>query len=88
MNWWVYIIRCGDGSFYTGIATDVERRLKTHQSGRGARYTRGRGPLMLWWTDGPVSHVEALKAERRIKRLSHERKELLGGIEPSPSPTN
>ena len=79
MDWWVYILRCGDGSFYTGIATNVDRRLKTHQSGRGARYTRGRGPLELWWQEGPMTHQEALKAERRVKRFSHQRKSALGG---------
>ncbi len=83
VKWWVYIIRCGDDSFYTGIAINVERRLKTHQDGRGARYTRGRGPLQLWWTSGPWAHADALKEERRIKRLSHRRKVSLGGMEPS-----
>ena len=83
--WWVYIVRCKDGSFYTGIALDVERRLALHQSGRGARYTRGRGPLSLWWCEGPLAHREALFEERRIKRLSHQRKEAMGGLS---SPTS
>lgn len=79
MNWWVYVIKCGDGTFYTGIATDVGRRLDMHRAGRGARYTRGRGPLELWWWTGPVSHGEALNLERRIKRMSHRQKSALGG---------
>lgn len=75
--WWVYILRCGDRSFYTGISTDVARRLRLHQAGRGARYTRGRGPLSLWWQEGPFDHVTAMREERRIKRLSHTVKESL-----------
>ena len=43
MSWWVYILRCGDGTLYTGTAADVERRLAAHRRGRGAKYTRGRG---------------------------------------------
>ncbi|MFR4201505.1 MAG: GIY-YIG nuclease family protein [Flavonifractor plautii] len=47
MSWWVYILRCGDGTLYTGTAADVERRLAAHRRGRGAKYTRGRGPLAV-----------------------------------------
>ena len=79
MNWWVYVLRCGDGTFYCGVAVDVARRLQAHQNGRGARYTRGRGPLELWWQSGPVTHSEALALERRIKRWSHAQKALLKG---------
>lgn len=50
-----------------------------HQAGRGARYTRGRGPLTLWWACGPYSHAVALSEERRIKKLSHQEKNALGG---------
>lgn len=78
MTWWVYVLRCGDGSFYTGIAVDVMRRLQTHRRGQGARYTRGRGPLDLWWTRGPMTHTEALHEERRIKRWTHAQKQRLG----------
>ena len=45
MLWYVYILRCGDGTLYTGITDDVDRRLAVHRSGKGAKYTRGRGPL-------------------------------------------
>ena len=45
--WYLYILSCGDGSLYTGITTDVEKRLEAHRQGRGAKYTRGRGPLTL-----------------------------------------
>ena len=45
--WYLYILQCGDGSLYTGITTDVEKRLEAHRSGKGAKYTRGRSPLEL-----------------------------------------
>ena len=47
MLWYVYILRCGDGTLYTGITDNVPRRLAVHRSGKGAKYTRGRGPLEL-----------------------------------------
>lgn len=77
MKWWVYIVRCGDGSYYTGISTNVTHRVHLHRIGRGARYTRGRSPLDLGWTAGPYEKSEALREERRIKRLSHRQKEEL-----------
>ncbi len=86
--WYVYVIRCGDGtSYYTGITTDVTRRLAQHRRGIGARYTRGRGPLELWWVSLPVSHHEALVIERQMKQWSHQEKEGLnrdgGALSPS-----
>lgn len=81
MTWWVYVVRCADGSFYTGISTNVSRRVAQHRSGRGARYTRGRGPLGLWWCAGPYNHGVALREERRIKQLTHQAKLGLGGDE-------
>ena len=63
------MIRCHDGSLYTGIATDVARRLAEHQKGVGARYVRGRGPLELVLSHPAGSHSEALRLEQRIKRL-------------------
>lgn len=79
-KWFAYILRCGDGSLYTGITTDVEARLATHRSGRGAKYTRGRGPLMLVYQEECGSHSEALKREFVIKSLSKEEKEILCDI--------
>lgn len=76
-RWSVYLIRCGDGTFYTGITTDVERRFHVHCAGRGARYTRGRGPLQLCWWIGPLTHGEALREERKIKHMAHNRKVAL-----------
>lgn len=78
--WKVYILRCGDGSLYTGIAVDVEHRLETHRSGKGAKYTRGRGPLELVYTEDCRSHSDALKRELAVKALSREEKLRLCGI--------
>ena len=68
--WFLYVLRCGDGSLYTGIALDVDARFVAHCEGRGARYTRGRGPLELVHREAVGSRSEALKAERRFKALS------------------
>ena len=75
--WYLYILRCGDGSLYTGIAVDVLSRLATHCSGRGAKYTRGRGPLELVYTEQCQSKSDALKRELQIKSLKREEKEEL-----------
>jgi predicted GIY-YIG superfamily endonuclease len=75
--WYVYILRCGDGSLYTGIARDVEARLALHASGRGARYTRGRGPLTLVYVEPAASHGEALRREAAVRRLGRAGKEAL-----------
>lgn len=78
-DWHVYLIRCGDGTLYTGVATDVSRRLEEHRrgEGKGAKYLRGRGPLelVLERTVGPRG--VALSVESRIKRLRRARKEEL-----------
>ena len=73
-SWKVYILRCGDGSLYTGIAVDVQSRLAAHQSGKGAKYTRGRGPLTLVYCEDCGTHSEALKRELQIKALRREDK--------------
>ncbi len=70
MTWWVYLLRCGDGTLYCGIALDVEARLKQHQDGKGAKYTRGRGPLALVYREACGTKAEALRRERVIKRMS------------------
>ena len=76
-TWKLYILRCGDGSLYTGITTDVQKRLATHRSGKGAKYTRGRGPLELVYSEECGSHSDALRRELEIKRLPREEKETL-----------
>lgn len=75
--WYLYIVRCRDGSLYTGITTDVNRRLAEHRENRGAKYLRGRGPLSLVFKEIVGSHTVALKAERLVKRLSRYKKEQL-----------
>lgn len=77
--WYLYILRCGDGTLYTGITTDVERRLEAHRQGRGAKYTRGRGPLELAYQEECGAHSEALKREYAVKQLTREEKEDLIG---------
>lgn len=72
--WYVYILRCGDGSLYTGITVDVENRLKAHRAGKGAKYTRGRGPLELIHQERYGTKSEALRRELEIKALSRQEK--------------
>lgn len=76
-DWYVYMVRCRDGSLYTGIATDVERRFAEHQDNRGAKYLRGRGPLALVFKQRIGQRGQALKVEQNIKRLPRHVKERL-----------
>ena len=76
-TWKLYLLRCGDGTLYCGITTDVESRLEAHRSGRGAKYTRGRGPLELVYTEDCGDHSTALKREIAVKRLTKPQKEEL-----------
>jgi predicted GIY-YIG superfamily endonuclease len=73
----VYILRCGDGSLYTGIAKDLARRLAQHRAGRASRYTRARLPVDLVWSREVESWSAALREELRIKSLPRNRKEAL-----------
>ncbi len=75
--WYLYLVRCGDGTLYTGISNDVQRRLSVHLSGRGARYLRGRAPLVLARKVRVGSRNDALKVERKVKRMPKVRKEKL-----------
>lgn len=75
--WYLYILRCKDDTLYTGITTDVEKRLEAHRCGKGAKYTRGRGPLELVYREACGTHSDALKREYQIKALSRQEKELL-----------
>ena len=77
MFWYVYILRCGDGTLYTGITDNVPRRLAVHRSGKGAKYTRGRSPLELVYTEQVPDKSAALKREIQIKRLRRAEKERL-----------
>ena len=76
-RWQLYILRCGDGTLYTGIAVDAQKRLAMHQSGTGAKYTRGRGPLKMVYCENCGTHSEALKREYAVKKLTHAGKERL-----------
>ena len=75
--WQLYLLRCGDGTLYTGIALDAQKRLLAHQRGKGAKYTRGRGPLKLVYTETFANHSDALKRELEIKAMTREQKEAL-----------
>jgi len=73
----VYILRCGDGSLYTGITKDLERRLAQHRAGRASRYTRSRLPVALVWSREIAAWGDALREEIRIKGLTRLEKEAL-----------
>jgi putative endonuclease len=68
--WYIYIVECSDGTLYTGITTDINRRLLEHNSGRGAKYTTNRRPVVLRASFEAKNRSEASKEEYRIKKLS------------------
>ena len=72
--WSVYMLRCADGTLYTGVTTDVARRLSVHQSGKGAKYTRGRGPLELVYREECPDKPSAFRREWELKHMSREEK--------------
>ncbi|HBR69299.1 MAG TPA: endonuclease [Rhodospirillaceae bacterium] len=74
MNWTVYILECGDQSLYTGITNDLEARISAHESGKGAKYTKGRGPFRLVYREKHKSRSAASKRETEIKSLSRNEK--------------
>ena len=74
-DWTVYILRCGDGSLYTGIAKDVQARVKQHSEGRAASYTRTRLPVELLYQQGGLTHSKALIREAQIKAMPRSKKE-------------
>ena len=79
-RWFVYVLRCRDGSLYTGISTDVEQRVAVHNAGRGARYTRPRLPVVVVHVERKRSRSTALKREAAIKSLSRaEKLNMLNG---------
>ena len=67
--WIVYILRCGDGTLYTGVTNNLPRRLAAHRAGKGAKYTRGRGPLALAYQERVPDRSAALRRERAVKAL-------------------
>ncbi|MDX2012250.1 MAG: GIY-YIG nuclease family protein [Myxococcaceae bacterium] len=74
MPWYVYMVRCRDGSLYTGITTDLARRVAAHSNGTGARYTRSRRPVTLVYSRRARDKASALKTEYRLKQLSRSEK--------------
>jgi putative endonuclease len=87
MTWTVYLARCGDGTLYTGITTDPQRRLAEHNTGDGAAYTRARLPVLLIYKEVVPDRSTALRREHAIKRLTRAAKEALivGGAPTTPS---
>lgn len=77
MAHYVYILSCGDGTFYTGWTTDVEKRVKVHNQGKGAKYTKSRLPVKLLYTEEYSEKGEALRREAAIKKLTRKQKEQL-----------
>lgn len=74
---WCYILRCADGTLYTGWTTDPHRRLREHNAGRGARYTRSRRPVQLVYLEACPDRSTALRREREIKKMNRTQKEAL-----------
>jgi putative endonuclease len=84
-GWRVYILRCADGTLYTGATNDLPRRVAAHAGGRGARYTRSRLPVALAWSAPARGRSGALRREAALKRLSRpEKLLLLSGLAPAP----
>ena len=77
MAFWAYILRCADGSYYTGHTDNLDLRIGAHQAGRGSDYTARRQPVSLAWTQDFGTRIEALEAERQIKGWSRAKKEAL-----------
>lgn len=75
--WHLYLLRCGDGSFYTGVTTDIERRIRKHQEGKASRYTRTHRPIVLVHNEECGSRSQALSRECAVKSLSRQDKEDL-----------
>ena len=76
-SWFVYIAKCVDGSLYTGITTDLKRRIATHNAGSGARYTRSRRPVELVYSESAADRSSASRREYAIKQLSSDAKRML-----------
>ena len=83
MSWIVYILECSDQTLYTGITNDLERRLAAHENGTGAKYLRGRGPLVLIHTEAHPDRAAASRREAAIKRLKPVEKRALAAPAPA-----
>lgn len=83
--WFVYLLECRDGTYYTGVALDVARRVDEHNSGRGARYTRGRAPVRVVATSRPLGKRAAFRLEYHVKQQSpRDKPVVIGGQAPRP----
>lgn len=80
-SWWVYIVQCADGTYYTGTARDLAHRLVVHNAGKGAKYTRGRLPVTLVYSESQLNHSQALKRELQLKKLTRLQKERLAVVQ-------
>ena len=76
-KFFVYIVECSDGTYYTGYTPDIEKRIKLHNAGRGAKYTRDRRPIKLLWHKEYKQFKNAFLEEKRIKKLTRKQKEKL-----------
>lgn len=76
-QWFVYIAKCNDGSLYTGCTNDLEKRITTHNLGKGAKYTRSRLPIQVVYTERHISFSASLKREFALKKLTRQEKEKL-----------
>ena len=74
MSWYVYMLRCGDDTLYTGVTDDVEKRIAAHRAGKGAKYTRGRGPLEPVFVEEQPDKSAALRREYEIKQMPRQKK--------------
>lgn len=77
LAYFVYIVRCSDGSFYTGWSTNIEKRVMQHNAGKGAKYTRSRLPVVCVYSEESSSKEEAMQREYEIKQLSRKQKLVL-----------
>lgn len=77
--WWVYMVRCRDGSLYTGATNDLSARLERHNAGKGGAYTRSRRPVRLVWAERAANRSRALRREAELKRLTRKEKLMLVG---------
>ncbi len=81
MNNYVYIVKCADGTLYTGWTTDIEKRIKAHNAGRGAKYTKYRTPVVLVYSEEFETKSQALRREAEIKKMTRPQKEVLVGFQ-------
>lgn len=84
--YFVYILKCSDGTLYTGITNDIEKRIKKHNEDKGAKYTRGRGPVICKYLEKVADKGEALKREFEIKKMDKKEKVKLFNLQGLKSP--